>query len=97
MLTQEEWATKEAELEMLTAKRDALKAEVAEISSQIRYLSATIRNHKRRVEADEQVKAESFVHQMFGKSLKDLTPKERRIYNSARQNAINEKKKEHLI
>lgn len=94
MYTPAEWKAKENELEMLKAKRDALRAEVAEISKCISVLSANIANYKKRMKATNQAKTESFVYQMFGKCLKDLTPNERRIYFNARQMAINEKKKE---
>lgn len=94
MYTPAEWKAKENELEMLKAKREALRAETAEISRCISILSANIAHYKKRMETTNQAKTESFVHQMFGKSIKDLTPNERRRYYSARQTAINEKRKE---
>ena len=68
---------------------EAIKRRIAELEGQRKAISAEIRQLKRTIWQREHYKPsaneKSLVRQTFGKSVKDLTPSERKKYDAMRQ------------
>ena len=77
---------------------EAIKRRIAELEEQRKAISTEIRQLKRTIWQREHYKPSvnenSLVRQNFGKSVKDLTPSERKKYDAMRQAETRKRKKE---
>ena len=77
---------------------ETIKRRIAELEEQRKAISTEIRQLKRTIWQREHYKPSvnenSLVRQNFGKSVKDLTPSERKKYDAMRQAETRKRKKE---
>ena len=77
---------------------EAIKRRITELEEQRKTISTEIRQLKRTIWQREHYKPSvnenSLVRQNFGKSVKDLTPSERKKYDAMRQAETRKRKKE---
>lgn len=77
---------------------EAIKRRIEELETQRKAISTEIRQLKRTIWQREHyrpsVNENSLVRQNFGKSVKDLTPSERKKYDAMRQAETRKRKKE---
>jgi hypothetical protein len=86
MYSAEYWETVAEEITILKRQRE-------ELSKRIHNLQVRLNNHNK-LNKEHKTRTDTEVYQMFGKSLKELSQEEYRIYYNARQKINRQKRKE---
>lgn len=93
MLNNEQWKAKEKEIAELEKQLKELDKQRKEIARKIHTLKVGLNQHNK-LHKEQKVQTNTEVYKMFGKSLKELTKEEYKVYYNARQRINRQKRKE---